>query len=290
MPHDIKILVCCGLPGSGKTTFACQTATGKHPEPYHHLGRFLWNNGKTKTVVANFDYAMRNSNKTKPIEGLYLELFNEIQLHIRGLSGWTVILDGLFLTHVDYVRIAKAFRDYHIIYHWWTPLRDVCERNDRYRRSENSNDLIMKAKFEEPEPVALKLASACTGEIETVMHKPKPKLAYQLFCDKYKLGNTIESDSWSNGGTHNDCYGHTYTSGPSAALASFVEFDELIEKIDEGISFMRYKKIYNACVETETYNDAGYYGGSATSSKYICYTQTLYNKLIEMDIMPEEFI
>lgn len=290
MSQKFKVEILCGLPGAGKTTFAKQQLGHYAKSSFIGRERVIFEDSDKKVVVLDMDAYMMANQKTKPIPGLYLDFFNEITKVMKAKTGWRLIVDGLFLNHEDYIRVAKAFRDYHVVYHWWSPLREVCARNDKYRREKNSYDLIMNAEFNEPDPLALKLASASIGEIETIRHRPKPKSGYQLFCDRYNLGAEISSGTWSNGGTSYDCYGHSYDSGADSPLATFQEFDALIEAINEDIKFMQYKRLYNACVDTDTYNDAGYYGGSATSSKYICSTIKLYNALIENGLLPEEFI
>ena len=112
-------------------------------------------------------------------------------------------------------------------------------------------------------------------------------MTYQEWKEKYVLnytarGDCLISNTWSLGGTYGSCWDdqlHSISAEPQPA--SFVEFDNLIEKIDPNIGFLKYKKIYNNCVEISTYRDHDYYGGSTENAQFKCDLKKLYNMLEE---------
>ena len=111
----IKFLICCGLPGSGKTTFAKEKIG-----PTFNIN-FLNINNKRDVILANFDLRMKKNHGVKSIDDLYHGLFQEIRGLIAASVYYncTVILDGLFIRQEDYLRIAKEFKDFDLAYHWW---------------------------------------------------------------------------------------------------------------------------------------------------------------------------
>lgn len=87
--------------------------------------------------------------------------------------------------------------------------------------------------------------------------------------------------SWSNGGTHNDCWGNSYSSSADEPLALTEHLDFLctffpevtirtVCKIQEAVSF-----------STKTYSD--YYGGSTSESRIYIDRDTILRILVEDD-------
>lgn len=113
---------------------------------------------------------------------------------------------------------------------------------------------------------------------------------YEEFKEKYDLeNNSIKSSSWSMGGSWASYTGATGTIEPEPQPQNFNEFDELIEKIVPDISFMKYKKIYAACVRVESKSENDYYGGCEYYGYYECDLYRLYESLDEMGLLEEEY-
>lgn len=86
------------------------------------------------------------------------------------------------------------------------------------------------------------------------------------------------SIEWCHGGTSFSYDGSEHTVSPESE-PEFDVLDNLIEMINPDISFLKYKKIVRECVDVSTFNSAGFYGGTATSSSKTLNLRQLYEAL-----------
>jgi hypothetical protein len=268
-----KLLITIGLPASGKTTWAKHYCKENNVRPY-------CSSKPSAIALINLD----NQDAKETIRQYTKYGYNEL------------ILDGLFLTNTDIIKlfdIVKTLSKVKTIeLHYWKPDISACLWNDRYRRSTNSQVTINHAQIEPPDIELLK-EHIKDAEIKVVEHEVVRKSKIKMFADKYKLyiddcNMGLRSDSWCLGGNYRDCWGGDYLIGSSPLPASYQEFDALLEQICPNITFMQYKKIYNSCVETDTYTENDYYGGSTSHGYFRCNVETLYNKLVELNLINDE--
>ncbi|MGL5647753.1 MAG: hypothetical protein ACRDDY_07875, partial [Clostridium sp.] len=69
---------------------------------------------------------------------------------------------------------------------------------------------------------------------------------------------------------------------------NFDEFDSLMENVCPNMSFLKYNKIKNNCINVDQYYDSDYYGGSETINYYTCDIENLYNMLVDFDLIDED--
>lgn len=106
-------------------------------------------------------------------------------------------------------------------------------------------------------------------------------MSKEEFIKKY--GETIESDRWSLGGEQWGYSGDRYNvSGEEPC--NFDKLDEVLEELVPNITYLQYKKVYNACVETKEYTDRDYYS-CLEKAYYVCDAEQLYDKLEELGLL-----
>lgn len=94
------------------------------------------------------------------------------------------------------------------------------------------------------------------------------------------------SESWSGGGTWGNCWGGEGTIDADSPK-EFIQFDKLLEKLCPKISFLQYKRLYNACVDTCESREYDYYGGCETHYYWRCDMEKLYELLKYMNIITD---
>ena len=259
------IIVPVGLPGSGKTTFL-KTLANKDAK-YIDVDEFFRHNNKNQTY-----------------------LYDNIKSYINYMN--SLILDGLFLSDSDIVSFIKKLRlttltrlnHISLLIYYWKEDKDACIWNDKYRRDISSTHSIKTKELEEIDVfniserlnVECNLNATVTMVEKSIIRKPE----YKMFSDKFKLQDKLKSESWATGGTRNswDNYSHDVSVQPAC---NFVEFDELLLKINPNMPYLIYSHIYNSCVILDNYSDKDYYGGCVYYNQYVCDIQKLYNKLVE---------
>ena len=207
------------------------------------------------------------------------------------------IVDGLFLNNVDVISFLKIVKSTSakinsVEIHYWTPNVEACLWNDQFRREKDSKITIQNATFESPD---VKLIKTETGfSIKAIQHTVVRKPLYKVYCDKNGINLTndryMRSSMWSLGGTWKSYTGSGGTISPDSPLTTFEEFDNIMEDICPDINFMKYKKLYNKCVDSDTYSENDYYGGSTETAYLQCDMQLLFKELLEMELINEEDI
>lgn len=277
--NSYKIHILCGLPGSGKTTFV-----------------------KGKRHVIDFDTINKNLREAKP----ELSGAERLLIALKGTVYYKTTIssehyyDGLFTNQSQYEilveYIEKNFKNRDIIFHFWKENREACLWNDRGRRELSSAATIKNCLLEKPDIKALSKIHQRTFLVE---HEVIMKSKKDLWLDEvvwegseYWSGRTnMDSDSWSLGGTWGSCWDDTlHSCSPDEPLASFKEFDDLMIRICPNIGFMQYKVIYNNSVSMRTSSDHDYYGGSTSDCRYTCDLNYLYDEMVKLGLIPEEYI
>lgn len=216
-----------------------------------------------------------------------------------------VIIDGLILTLNDLNNVIHTCIEFispelnqHVItfnIHHWNEDREKCLLNDKIRvksgiRDKSSELTIRYAPYDNIEyyDKTINIIGVTFNVFKHDIFEPNIfDTTIKNYGKQDKNGKyVLTSKSWSGGGTWGDCWGNSGTIEADADL-EFIEFDNLLTKICPNITFLQYKQIYNSCVDKESYYESDYYGGSELRYKYTCNLNTLYNKLIEMNIIDE---
>lgn len=114
------------------------------------------------------------------------------------------------------------------------------------------------------------------------------RLSYEEFKDHYDIySDYIYSEKWLIGGNRRDCWGGDYLITPENPPTHFEEFDNLLKKINEKITFIDYREIYDMCIYIENSEDRDYYGGKVLYSQYECNVKNLYSELIEKNLLKD---
>jgi hypothetical protein len=273
----MKLIITWGLPASGKTTYT-KESTKERGGYYNHRGPSL-------VSVSHDDFDIYGSkDKSDYFINRLSSLLN---------SDYDIIIaDTLITTHEDFANFLKKFnlkKVTSIEVQYWRENREACLWNDRYRRSKNCEITIKNAKYEIPTTASIRELCPKTTDVIVVANDVIRKSSWQLFADKYSIRHTngeLKSETWSLGGTYGSCWSDTLNRVEgSAPLASFVEFDELLEKISPNITFLQYKRVYNNCVTTDTGSESDYYGGSTSYAYYKCNIEQLYNELDSLNLI-----
>lgn len=273
---EYKVHILMGLPGSGKSYFA---------------NTF----NKNRVNIINLD-DNHGSWSTSRIQSMF-----------KGYSYYKdFVLDGLLLTTEDIAEVMSAFKraigdkTAKIIIHYWNENREDCLKNDSYRvntkkdRKIISEITIKNAKFDSLQIIrdyVIKTFSRVQFEFDFVIHEVYKMDKIDEVINKYSSQdyegkNVIESESWCNGGTWCNCWGNEGTVETEKA-PEFEIFDNLLTELCPNITFLQYKKLYNACVWIDDYNENDYYGGSTSHSVYKCNVKKLKEMLIEMNLIKE---
>jgi adenylate kinase family enzyme len=272
MHRELHISI--GLPGSGKTTV------------FKKLSKEA---GRLSNLIEcdQFLHGARGG-RYKTMEDLIKDRSSLFDRH--------TYLDGLFLTRVDVDKVLSIAKERnrlpsHVIIHYWNPNVEACLWNDQYRRDDDSNVTIENADMDTINKImGIQDYDRYKGvKFSKKTYNIERKPGWKVFSDKHKLyvdeHGIVKGDSWSLGGTWNDCWGNTGTVSPSTAPDSMTEFDDLLEKVAPSISFLQYKKISKNCVSIREYSDGDYYGGSTYHNQYLLDLPCLYEYLIENELI-----
>lgn len=282
---EVNILV--GLPHSGKTHWAKQN---------FHVP--IWSRSHSN-VYLDLDGVDKRSN----IQLNLHELFENNYLNYIENDTYSICIDYDCLTLVDIGLLVDATNRYfknhyksceiYYVIHQWEYKITQCVNNgkiiSKYRKDfDTKMNLIVNSKpYDFSIEDLKKLHEKCRIEKHGV---PTLGIYDVLFAPLGHEGtNYLCSESWTTGGTCNDCWGGSYNI-QSENPRNFTEFDELIEKIYEDISFIKYNKLKAACVTMEEDHEYDYYGGCQYYAYWKCDLRKLYDMLIEMGIIKEELL
>lgn len=273
------VLVCTwGLPGSGKTTFANTLNIGGY---------------RSKTYVVSYDnlpsYYNDNDKPNAFIRRIGDYMTNGFE---------KIVADSLITTNEQFINFINQVKNLEYVktleIQYWKPDVEACLWNDKYRRSTNSEITIKNAVIEEPNIELIKAGCPKLKNIEITVVKNNVirKQKWKMFADKHNIRHTdgiVKSDSWSLGGTYGNCWNDSKSQvSGEPQPASFSEFDNILESVCPNITFLQYKKLYNACVSTDTRGESDYYGGHVEYGFYKFNVKYLYDELISLGIISEE--
>jgi len=265
----MKAIILMGLPASGKTTFAKDYVK-------------KYNNITHKIFHLEIDNFIRSYKKLS-YEDVIIKLIKN-----NTIKNCQTIYDGLFLTNDNVSFLIEKLIENGITsieIHYWKPDISSCLWNDKYRRKENSKITIKNSNLEKLD--ISKLKDKFKIKIVSILHNVERKPKWKVFADKYELYldkyGYYYGPSWGLGGTVGNYTGYigTVSSEPEP---NFDTFDNLIEKINPNISFLKYKKLYSSCVDIINFYESDFYGGLTNNAQLRLNVKMLYNKLIEMDV------
>lgn len=294
----LKVHILCGLPGSGKTTWAeNQCSLDEGNRAIISLDRYR----KDRNITIK-DIIRVNSHDFIDSEDVYI--------------------DGLFLTQKqvndfvhDLVECLETDEDFFlrspdkldIIIEYWAENREACESNDIDRvnsgaRDERSISVIKNAVYErifiEYVEDTIDQFYGCEAE-----HRNGPKMEVSVkLCvhetEKYSnsekyihdnynvVGDVLKSEEWSLGGTWGNYLGHRGTI-EADERPEFEELDKILEHIAPNITFLQYKSLLKNHVKIVETEHIGYYGGRETRAHYEANIKEIYNWLKTNNLIKE---
>lgn len=274
-----EIHILRGLPGSGKTYFA-----------KNEVDRLVKKNfsNKNKIIHVELDsikYSMFGSKRSEQ------DVWSMIYSYLR--TAEVAYIDGLFLTNkavIDFIKkIQEIVSVENLTIHFWNEDREICLYNDNGRRNTPSEVTIKSAEYEKTNEILIKEQTGLQPRVISHYVAKKPEYLYFAAEEGIVLKDNkyLVSDKWHGDGTTRDCDGNSSHLSGSDPLTEFKEFDELLESIYPNISFLAYKKIYNACVTVEDAYDGDYYS-SYTSYWFQCDVEKLYEMVSDLGIKNKE--
>lgn len=288
-PLEVHILV--GLPGSGKTTFAYQ----------------IKDEHKCYTHIIDADSWFAQS---EGIENYINDFFKREGYEISRETcstfacGEQIIFDGLMLTNEDVQKISSLFVNHisqlkwndkpipaKFFIHQWNEDRESCLKNDvirletgEYNRTEAATATIEYAKYEVIDMDALRQMFP-DYEFNYVEHNVVAHSQKELILENYGDDGVIRSDRWCVGGDVCNCWGSHWIIDNEDDPAEFTSFINIVNHFCPNISHDDYRKLWDACVDTDCDAEADYYGGCLHYRWYICNLEQLFNKMEEMGVI-----
>ena len=114
-----NMILCCGLSGSGKTTF-CKKFVQEHPD-YLHLN------------VDDFYQVYNGAQVHKNEYEVWIMFFNAI--HTAAVQGKNIIVDTNALDHIDRAQFVRWFGEFDVHSLYWVYTDDSIAWNNNYNRS-----------------------------------------------------------------------------------------------------------------------------------------------------------
>ena len=274
-----NLYILCGLPGSGKTTWAEEKKkefkeTNKcfHREPDFAI--FYFDDFKTNTPDTLI-YKLQDICNKKD----------------------NVIFDGLFINQnaifnivsESYKLCNKKIKN--IIIEYWEENKENCIINDMYRGDEDSkltiNNLSMGSINVDKlkEDLLKKFPSIGIESCTINYHKIAKKSIYQFYKDKFKIEDKVYSQKWIISGESWNISGESWREDPEESCA-FIEFDNLLMKMCPNILYFEGKQLYRLTVSEEINEEHDYYS-NITYGQYVCNIDKLIDYLIEKGYLNE---
>lgn len=264
-----------GLPGSGKSYFISKEASSQYVvdlDSYRHSGMSL-------------EESLKDAfNKEKVMElPVYHNYDQNKHCYIDGLFVKTKTVQKIVDFCKDYFnKNNSGFESVKIILHVWNEDKEKCIYNDEIRIKFNERDKLSRIIINHnniDDMSEIEGAQIENHEVEKISFKDK--------LLSYGVDGFLYSSSWSGGGSWCDCWGNSGTIHPEST-PQFDEFDNLLTLICPNVTFLQYKNLYNESVEIEETREHDYYGGTETIFMYKCNLNSLYNKLVELNLIHEE--
>lgn len=275
----MKLIIPIGLPASGKTTFLKQYK---------------------KDIISKQKCRYKKPSIT------YIDFDTEKELRKNWLDYDIVIIDGLFLTNDDIIKLIQTISEItayvpdEIDIHYWIPNIEYCLWNDKCRRDKDStitikNSIVEKIdkdyivnKYNELHLLTdTYYKQTFEIKIEIFNHDVIEKPMSQMFIDKYDIyerDGYLYSEKWSTGGSRNNCWGDSW-SIEGEEPKEFYQLDNLLTEISPNISFLQYKRLLSKCVEVDNDSVNDYYGGCEYYNFYKCDLEKLYEELTNMNLI-----
>lgn len=274
--EKLEIVLCVGLPGSGKTYFLKNNYPNNR-STFDEDYEFLSDDDKID-IVKTIGSRIRSNFQ-------YLRIYNELR---------PVIIDCLITTNSELNKVIDKIYEtsikegvsdrIHFVIHFWKENRELCLYNDKGRRREKSSEISIKNL-----PLEYPIVNNPDIDYEIIEHDVIAAPSLNIYFNKYKDSQknhfVLTSESWSAGGSWGNCWGNSGTISPDPVPQSFKEFDEMLEKLCPDISFMTYKKLYNETVTIEERSEHDYYGGTEYRHNYKCDLEKLHKLMVELNII-----
>jgi len=295
--REVRTLhITMGLPGCGKTTWA-KGFIGNLPKRALP-GRYT--HYPSGSHIEHDEVRHRSS-----IE----DLAKQITTYNRNF--YHVVLDTLVTSDKGIRKIIdllKPFNYEKIIIHRWEPNREACLINDKFRRDSNAENTIKHAIVDVPDieklmeylhdkinPKPVMVNGSLTKPvsrnipIEVENHKTERKEDWKIFLDYLRSiypslyydekKQSVVSESWSTGGNWGDCWGNSGSiSGENPR--EFSSFDKIMEILSPDISFLKYKRIKDECVQFGEKGSSDYYGGYSSDGYWYFEVKKFYEILV----------
>lgn len=273
--EKLEIVLCVGLPGSGKTYFLKNNYPNNR-STFDEDYEFLSDDDKIDIVKTIGNRARSNFH--------YLKIYNELR---------PIIIDCLITTNSELNKVVDKIYEIsikedvsdriHFVIHFWKENRELCLYNDRGRRREKSSEISIRNL-----PLEYPIVNNSDIDYEIIEHDviaaPSLNIYFNKYKDSYKNDFVLTSESWSAGGSWGNCWGNSGTISPDP-VPQFTVFDDMLEQLCPDISFMTYKKLYNETVTVEERSENDYYGGTEYRHYYKCDLEKLHKMMVDLNII-----
>lgn len=275
--RNITLEFMVGLPGSGKSSMS------KELERLSH--------GKAKRV--DFDSLFEQCWwRTGNEKDRSRNIRDKINSGISNPRVEKLLLDGLFLTYEDIIRVVHSccgfFKSINIVVHQWNEDRDTCVKNDGGRRETSSANTIMHAQLDQIDGAELlnrlkekgcENIGTVSIKYHTVQLKPDWERCFRNTEAYVWDDGKMRSGKWCTGGSYGSCFGDGLSPVTPDDQPEFEALDELLIEICPNVTFLQYKKIMRECVDIEESYESDYYGGGCMYKRYVCDMKKLYETL-----------